>query len=48
MGTEVIEVTASGILAKAMQRYMKEFLQRPFISSFCPAIVRLIQVRFPR
>ena len=47
--TEVIEVAqASGILAKAIQRYMeKNSYERPFISSFCPAIVRLIQVRFP-
>lgn len=47
--TEVIEVAqASGILTKAMRQYMqKNHHERPFISAFCPAVVRLIQVRFP-
>lgn len=47
--THVIEAAQTyGILAKATQKYMKENpLSRPFISGFCPAIVRLVQVRFP-
>lgn len=47
--TQVIEVAqASGILTKAMRNYMqKNSHDRPFISAFCPAVVRLIQVRFP-
>lgn len=47
--THVIEAAqAYGVLAKATRRYMqKHAYLRPFISAFCPAIVRLIQVRFP-
>ena len=45
----VIEVDkATGLLLEGTKRYMAEHPeQRPFISNFCPAIVRLIQVRFP-
>ena len=47
--THVIEAAqAYGILAKATKMYMAEHPEsRPFISAFCPSIVRLIQVRFP-
>lgn len=47
--THVIETDqATGILAEAMREYMgKNYFKKPFISAFCPAIVRLIQVRFP-
>lgn len=38
----------SGILIQLINRYLEERPDiRPVISSFCPAIVRLIQVRFP-
>jgi iron only hydrogenase large subunit-like protein len=38
----------AGILAEEINRYIdKNKTTRPIISSFCPAIVRLIQVRFP-
>ena len=42
----VIEVDkATGLLLEGTKRYMAEHPeQRPFISNFCPAIVRLIQV----
>lgn len=47
--TYVIETDqAVGILAEGVKEYMeKNHFRRPFISSFCPAVVRLIQVRFP-
>ncbi|MDR1055089.1 MAG: 4Fe-4S binding protein [Prevotellaceae bacterium] len=47
--THVIETDqATGVLTEAIQEYMeKNYFRRPFISAFCPAIVRLIQVRFP-
>lgn len=47
--THVIETDqATGILTEIMREHMaKNHFRRPFISSFCPAIVRLIQVRFP-
>lgn len=47
--TRVVETDrAAGILADAMRAYMaREAYRRPFISAFCPAVVRLIQVRFP-
>ena len=47
--THVIETDqATEILTEAMLEYMqKNHYKRPFISSFCPAVVRLIQVRFP-
>jgi iron only hydrogenase large subunit-like protein len=38
----------AGILAEEVNRYLEANTSiRPVISSFCPAIVRLIQVRFP-
>lgn len=47
--THVYEVDgAVDILTQATGRYMeKHHHNRPFISSFCPAVVRLIQVKFP-
>ena len=47
--TYVLEVAqASDILVESMQEYMTANRHsRPFISSFCPAVIRLIQVRFP-
>lgn len=47
--THVYEVDgAVGVLSDATKKYMhKHNQERPFISSFCPAIVRLIQVKFP-
>ncbi|HAK00544.1 MAG TPA: ferredoxin [Bacteroidales bacterium] len=47
--TEVEEVEkGTGILRMAMDSYLQENHHlKPLISSFCPAIVRLIQVRFP-
>lgn len=45
----VMEVDkATVLLMEETQNYMQEHAHlRPFISSFCPAVVRLIQVRFP-
>ena len=45
----VMEVDkATGLLMEETQNYMREHTHlRPFMSSFCPAVVRLIQVRFP-
>ncbi len=45
----VFEVeSAAGIFAKAKELYALEHPDvRPLISSFCPAIVRLIQIRYP-
>jgi len=45
----VFEVeTAAGIFADAKNNYAREHPDvRPLISSFCPAIVRLIQIRYP-
>lgn len=47
--THVYEVDETAdILTEVTKTYMKKHHQeRPFISSFCPAIVRLIQVKFP-
>ena len=47
--THIFEVEHStGILQKAIaERMQQEKGNRPMISTFCPAIVRLIQVRFP-
>ncbi len=47
--THVYEVEHSaGILTEEINRYVAQHPTiRPIISSFCPAIVRLIQVRFP-
>ena len=45
----VMEVDKStGLLMEETKHYLQQHpRQRPFISSFCPAVVRLIQVRFP-
>ncbi len=45
----VFEVeTTAGIFADAKNQYAREHPDiRPLISSFCPAIVRLIQIRYP-
>lgn len=47
--TDVYEVEhGTSILVEAMKQYMAQRKgQRPFISTFCPAIVRLVQVQFP-
>jgi len=47
--THVCEVeTGAEILKKAMAGYIQNHSEiRPLISAFCPAIVRLIQVKFP-
>jgi len=47
--THVFEVDeAVDIQIEGTKTYMRKHSQmRPFISSFCPAVVRLIQVRFP-
>lgn len=47
--THVFEVDeAVDLLIEGTKEYMRKHTQmRPFISSFCPAVVRLIQVRFP-
>lgn len=38
----------AGLLIEEINKYVKENTEnRPIISSFCPAVVRLIQVRFP-
>ena len=46
---EVVDVTTSSVaLAKALVMYMIEYRGRvPLISSYCPSIVRLIQVKYP-
>lgn len=47
--THVFEVEqGTGIMEEAMKQYMENNKQvHPFISTFCPAIVRLVQVQFP-
>ncbi len=35
------------IIKDELHKYQKNHTEKPLISSFCPAIVRLIQVRFP-
>jgi iron only hydrogenase large subunit-like protein len=47
--THVVEVeTGAEILKHAMKQYIADHPEiRPLISAFCPAIVRLIQVKFP-
>ncbi|MDQ2178256.1 [Fe-Fe] hydrogenase large subunit C-terminal domain-containing protein [Marinifilum sp. D714] len=47
--THVYEVDgAVDVLIDSTKKFMhKHHQERPFISSFCPAIVRLIQVKFP-
>jgi len=46
---EVVDVTTSAAaLATALVKYMKAYRGRlPLISSYCPCIVRLIQVKYP-
>lgn len=46
---EVVEVeTSVEILKEEIYEYLKrDSTQKPVISSFCPAIIRLIQVKFP-
>jgi ferredoxin len=46
---EVVDVTTSAaVLAEALVRYMKGYRGRlPLISSFCPSVIRLIQVKYP-
>ena len=41
-----VEFTAD-MIHREMLRQMEQAEEKPVISSFCPAIVRLIQVRFP-
>lgn len=47
--THICEVeTGAEILQEAIQQYLADNQEfRPLISAFCPAIVRLIQVKFP-
>jgi iron only hydrogenase large subunit-like protein len=47
--THVFEVEqGAGILEEAMKEYMaRQPETRPLISTFCPAVVRLVQVQFP-
>lgn len=47
--TNIVELEQSAeLLIEAMKQYMKQpDIEKPVISSFCPAIVRLIQVKFP-
>jgi iron only hydrogenase large subunit-like protein len=47
--TEIVEVEHSvPILKDAIKQYLKNpHQEKPVISSYCPAIVRLIQVKFP-
>jgi iron only hydrogenase large subunit-like protein len=46
---EVVDLhRASGTLASALFQYLREYRGRlPLISSYCPTIVRLIQVKYP-
>jgi iron only hydrogenase large subunit-like protein len=46
---EVVDVnTSTAALAKVLMRYMKKYQGRlPLISSHCPSILRLIQVKYP-
>ncbi|WP_462319765.1 [Fe-Fe] hydrogenase large subunit C-terminal domain-containing protein [Marinilabilia sp.] len=37
----------AGIIRKAMVENAREAEEKPVISSFCPAIVRLVQIKFP-
>jgi iron only hydrogenase large subunit-like protein len=46
--THIYEVENSvDMVLEAGRKYMHEHKERPMISSYCPAIVRLIQVKFP-
>jgi len=46
---EVIDIKTSSLaLGSALQEYIKQYKGRlPLISSYCPSIVRLIQVKYP-
>ncbi|MFH0990159.1 MAG: [Fe-Fe] hydrogenase large subunit C-terminal domain-containing protein [bacterium] len=46
---EVVDVTISSIaLSRALELYLRDYKGRlPLISSYCPCIVRLIQVKYP-
>ncbi|MBE0646069.1 MAG: 4Fe-4S binding protein [Bacteroidetes bacterium] len=46
---EVVNLTlTSAILTRAMKLYLRSYRgRRPLISSYCPSIVRLIQVKYP-
>ncbi|MEW6410970.1 MAG: [Fe-Fe] hydrogenase large subunit C-terminal domain-containing protein [Candidatus Zixiibacteriota bacterium] len=46
---EVVDVsTSSAAMARALVKYMKNYRgRRPLISSYCPSVVRLIQVKYP-
>lgn len=46
--TEICTVEQSvDSLVGEINKYVKEAVEKPVISSFCPAVIRLIQVRFP-
>jgi iron only hydrogenase large subunit-like protein len=46
--THIYEVENSvDMVLEASKKYMHDHKQRPMISSFCPAIIRLIQVKYP-
>jgi iron only hydrogenase large subunit-like protein len=46
--THIYEVENSvEMVLEAGKKYMHDHKQRPMISSFCPAIIRLIQVKYP-
>ncbi len=46
--TDIYEVeTSVELLSEKINAYVKKAEKKPVISSFCPAIVRLIQVKFP-
>lgn len=46
--THVYEVdSTSDMVLEANRHFMKENRERPMISAYCPAVVRLIQVKFP-
>jgi iron only hydrogenase large subunit-like protein len=46
--THVYEVESSvDMVVSSGRQFMLEHKERPMISSFCPAIIRLIQVKFP-
>lgn len=45
----VVDLTPSSVaMARALVKYMKNYRgRRPLISSYCPSVVRLIQVKYP-
>ena len=46
--THIYEVENTvDIVLEAAEQYMHEHKERPVISSYCPAIIRLIQVKYP-